>query len=130
VAEALQLPDPSDPVLLDRQVTLTIRIKLDDSVAAHKTLEGVELPAFDERGSIIELSRDMGEIAVQTGERLSIEVLAGSWTSEEVNPEVIRFTDTRSGDISQWIGKSIPARSQAWRLWYRIEEGNAPSYRS
>lgn len=129
VAETLQLPDPSDPVLLDREVTLTIRIKLDLSVVAHQIIEGVELPASDERGSVIDLRRDVGEVGVQTGESLSIEVLVGSWTSEEVNPEVIRFKDTLRGDASKWIGKSIPARSQAWRLWYRIEETGAPSYR-
>jgi hypothetical protein len=128
VAETLQLPDASDPVLLDRHVTLTIRLKLDDSIVAHQIIESVELPAFNERGSVIDLSRDVAALAVQTGESLSIEVIAGSWTSEEADPELIRFTETLRGDASKWIGKNLPARSQAWRLWYRIEEAKAPSY--
>jgi hypothetical protein len=101
---------------------LTIRIKLDGSVVAYQALQGVEIPALDERGSVIELRHDLGEVAVQTGESLSIEVLVGNWTSEKVNPEVIRFEDTLRGDIATWIGKRMPARSQAWRLWYTIEE--------
>jgi hypothetical protein len=128
VAETLQLPEPSDPVLIGGSVTFTIRIKLDESVVAHQILEAVEVPAFEPRGSVIDLSRDVGEVDVQSGESLSIEVLVGSWTSEEANAEVIRFKDTLRGDASTWIGKSVPARSQAWRLWYRIEESRPPSY--
>jgi hypothetical protein len=128
VAETLQLPDPGDPVLIDGNFTLTIRIRLDDSVVAYRALEVLELPAFEKRGSIIDLSSDVGEVEVQTAESLSIEVLAGRWTSEGADPEVIRFTDTLRGDASSWIGKHVPARSQAWRLWYRIEESGAPSY--
>jgi hypothetical protein len=128
VAETLQLPEPSDPVLIAGHVALTVRIRLDDSVVAHHILECVEVPSFEARGSIIDLSCDVGEVEVQTGESLSIEVLAGSYTSEEVNPEVIRFKDTLRGDASKWIGKRTPARSQAWRLWYRIEESRSPAY--
>jgi hypothetical protein len=128
VAESLQLPDPTDPALLGRHVTLTIRIKLDADVVAHKVLEEVELPAFDARGGVIEFSRcDVGEVEVQTGENLTIEVLVGSWTSKEPNPEALRFVDTLQGEASSWIGKSVPARSQAWRLWYRLEESRLPS---
>ncbi|MEP7274515.1 MAG: hypothetical protein ABI882_23695, partial [Acidobacteriota bacterium] len=130
VAEALQLPEPSDPALIGHRVTLTIRIRLDESVAVHQVLEDIELPPFDERADIIDLSRDLGEVEVQRGESLSIEVLVGSWNSEEVDPEVIRFTDTLRGDASKWIGKRIPERSQAWRLWYKLEEGGGPSYRT
>jgi hypothetical protein len=128
VAESLQLPDPTDPALLGRHVTLTIRIKLDDDVVAHKILEGLELTAVEARGRVIEFSRcDVGEVEVQTGESLTIEVLVGSWPSNEANPEAFRFVDTVRGDASGWIGKSVPARSQAWRLWYRIEESKLPS---
>jgi len=128
VAETLQFSEPGDPVLIAGHVTLTIRIRLDDSVVAHQTLERIEVPSFEARGSIIELSCDVGEVEVQTGESLSIEVLVGRGTSEEVNPEVIRFKDTLRGDASKWIGKNTPARSQAWRLWYRIEESRPHSY--
>ena len=128
VAETLQLPDSSDPVLIDGHVTLTIRIRLDDSVVAYQTLEGARLPSFEVRGSTIDLSSDVGEVEVQTGESLWIEVLAGRWTSEGANPEVVRFRDTLRGDASNWIGKHVPARSQVWRLWYRIEGARPPSY--
>lgn len=122
VADTLQVLDPADPGLLNRQVTLTIRIRLDRSVVVHRIIENLELPPFNERGSVVDLFRDVGELEVQSGESLSIEVLVGNWSSEDVHPEVIRFQDTLRGDISKWIGKSIPARSQPWRLWYRIEE--------
>jgi len=128
VAETLQLPDPGDPVLLERHLTLTIRIALDRTVMAYEIIEGIAVPAYDQRGSIIELNRGAGEIEVQAAESLSIEVLAGPWTSEEATPEAVRFNDTLHGDASTWIGRHVPARTQAWRLWYRIEEIGAPSY--
>jgi hypothetical protein len=126
-AEALQFPEPGDPVLIAGHVTLTIRIRLDDSVVAHHILERVEVPSFEARGSIIDLRCDVGEIDVQTSESLSIEVLVGSWTSQEVDPEAIRFSETLRGDSSNWVGNHVPARSQIWRLWYRIEESKPSS---
>jgi hypothetical protein len=122
VAETLQLPDPSDPALIGRPLTLTIQIRLDDSVVAHQILEGVKLPPFEARGSVIDLGCAVGEVEVQTGESLSIEVLVGSRPAAEANPELLRFGDTLSGDASGWIGRRAPTRSQAWRLWYTIEE--------
>jgi hypothetical protein len=130
VAETLQFPEPSDPVLIGGHVTFTIRIRLDESIVAHQILEGVKVPAFEARGCVIDLSRDVGEVEVQSGESLSIEVLVGSRTSKQANPEVMRFSDTLRGDASNWIGKSVPARSQAWRLWYRIEESGPPYHGS
>lgn len=127
VAETLQLPDPGDPALIGRQVTLTIRIRLDDDVVAHRTFEDVELPPFEARGGVVDFNCAVGEVEVQTGESLSIEVFVGSWTPVEPNPEDFRFRDTLRGDGSNWIGKSVPSRSQAWRLWYRIEEYRPPS---
>jgi hypothetical protein len=122
VAEALQFPDASDPALIGRRVTLTVRIKVDATVLAYEILEDIDLPSFKARGGVIDLSRDVGEIEVQTGESLSVEVLVGRWTWEEAGAEAIRFSDTLRGDASRWIGKIAPARSQAWRLWYSIEE--------
>jgi len=36
--------------------------------------------------------------------------------------DVMRFQDTLHGDVSTWIGQHTPARSQAWRLWYHVED--------
>ncbi len=120
VAEALQFPDATDPALFGRRVTLTIRIKLDSTVLAYQIVEGIDLPLFKEHGVIIELNRQVGEIDVQTGESLSVEVLMGRWKSQDPGSEAIRFSDTLRGNASTWIGKIAPARSQAWRLWYSI----------
>jgi hypothetical protein len=119
VVDRLQFPDPGDPALIGRRVLLTIRIRLNESVVAHHVLD-VDVPRFDHRGGIIDLKRDIGEVDVHAGERFSIEVLAGHWQSQEVDPGVVRFTDTRSGNASEWIGPRVPARSQTWRLWYHI----------
>ena len=122
VAEALQFPDATDPALFSRRVTLTIRIKLDSTVLAYQILEDIALPSFKAHGGIIELNRQVGEIEVQTGESLTVEVLMGRWQSEAADSEAIRFSDTLRGKASTWIGKIAPARSQAWRLWYSIED--------
>jgi hypothetical protein len=122
VAETLQFPDPGDPAVISGEAGFTIRLRLDESVAASRVFEGVKLLSFEARGSVIDLSCDVGEVEVQTGESLSIEVLVGSGISGQANPEDIRFTHTRLGNASTWIGKSVPPRSQVWRLWYRIEE--------
>jgi hypothetical protein len=124
IAERLQFLDPTDPVLMNRDVTITIRIRLDDDIVIQRTLESLEIPSFDARGGVVDLSFDVGEVEVQTGESLSVEVLVGSLKAMEPRPEIFRFIDTLRGDASSWIGKSIPSRSQAWRLWYRIEESN------
>jgi hypothetical protein len=130
IAETLQLPDPTDPEVIGRHFTFTIRIRLDDSVVAYQILEDTELPSFESRGSVIDLSREVGEVDVQTGESLTIEVIAGSWMSEDASTDVLRFKDILRGDASTWVGKHVPARSQLWRLWYRIEESAGPSYGS
>jgi hypothetical protein len=122
VAETLQFPDATDPALSGRHVTFTIRIKRDASVAAYEVLDDIDVPSFKPGGGIIVLSRGVGVIEVQTGERLSVEVLAGRWTTEEAEHEAIRFSDTLRGDASNWIGAITPARSQAWRLWYSIRD--------
>lgn len=122
VAEAVQFPDATDPALFGRRVTLTIRIKLDSTVLAYQILEDIDLPSFNAHGGIIELNRQVGEIEVQTGESLSVEVLMGRWKSEAADSEALRFSQTLRGNASKWIGKTAPARSQAWRLWYSIED--------
>jgi hypothetical protein len=127
IAERLQLPDPGDPALLDGKLTLTLQVKLSDSIVARQVLEGVELPSFDVRGAIVDIHRAMDYVAVQFGESLSIEVLAGAWSSGKTDAEALRFQDVLHGDASQWHGRRSPARSQAWRLWYSIEEFAGPA---
>ena len=127
VAETLQLPDPKDPVLIGDHVTITIRVRLDGDVVGCRTFEGIELPSLDERGGVLQLNCDLGKVEVQTNETLTIEVLAGCWKSTAPDPEVFRFRETLRSDPSSWIGKRVPARAQAWRLWYRIEESSPPS---
>jgi hypothetical protein len=122
VAKMLQLPDLSDPALMGRGFTITIRVKLDDHVAAYRILEHVELPALNTRGALVDLGLDAGVVEVQTGESLSIELLAGSWATEKPHSGAGRFSETLRGDASRWLGEHVPGRSQAWRLWYRIEK--------
>jgi hypothetical protein len=126
-AGTLQLPDATDPALLDRQLTLTLQIKLDDAIVAHQVIEAIELSSFDERGAIVDLHRTVGSVAVQTGESLTIELRVGAWYSGRDDPEALRFQDVLRGDASTWLGQHTPARSQPWRLWYTIEESGGPS---
>jgi hypothetical protein len=124
VVEMLQFPDPSDPVLIGREVTLTIRIRVGDFVVAHRVFECMQLPAFDARGSVMKLACDMADVEVRTGESLSIEVLAGcEMPGVGSSSDSVRFSEILHGDATEWVGRcAVPARSQPWRLWYRVEE--------
>jgi hypothetical protein len=121
VLERLQFPDASDPALVDGRLTMTARVRLDGSVIATRIIEGLIIPAFDARGSFVELSSHVGETVVQSGERLTIELLVGAWELEEVANDLVRFAATQDGDPSTWLGRHSPDRAQPWRLWYRIE---------
>jgi hypothetical protein len=123
VAETLQFPDPGDPALSGGAVTMTIRVRVDNFIAADRVFECLRLPAFDTGGSVIALASDLADVEVQTGETLSIEVLAGCEGAKAGSYAArLRFFDTLRGDASQWVGKCArPALSQPWRLWYRIE---------
>jgi hypothetical protein len=127
IATTLQLPDPRDPALIGGRLTATIRIRIGDDVIATRTLEQVELPSFDARGALIDLGWEVGEAEVQAWECLSVEVLAGAWSAQRpLDPEAMRFDDALRDDPAGWIGEHTPARSQTWRLWYRIEELATP----
>jgi hypothetical protein len=122
VAERLQFPDATDPVLANEPLTLTARVLLDGSVLATLDLDDVELPQFDARGGVIPLEEiELAEMVVQDGERLTVELLVGTWSEGYVDPQFVRFADTLSGDVSGWLGRHPPHPAQPWRLWYRIE---------
>jgi hypothetical protein len=124
IAEALQLPDPSDPALIDGRAVVSIRIRQDDDDGGGTPpppgcFQDIVLPSFEVRGGLNKLDGEVGAFEVQTGESLTVEVLAGR---ESTGREAIRFRETLRGEASSWIGKRAPAPSQAWRLWYRIED--------
>jgi hypothetical protein len=125
VAERLQFPDPADPALVDTPVTLTIRLRLNDSVVAAIVVDGIETASIGPRGSLFELDRQATAIE-KTGERLTIDVLAGRWGFERADPECIRFTDTLQTEQTSWLGSHSPGAKQCWRLWYRIETIDEP----
>jgi hypothetical protein len=123
VVESLQLPDPADPVLRNGQATITIRTLLDDDPLTPGPREpNMTFPTFEVRAGYNELNRDLGEIQMQTGESLTVEVLVGAWGAQRADAEAIRFRETLCGDAQSWLGCRAPARSHAWRLWYRIED--------
>ena len=123
VVESLQLPDPTDPALKNGHATITIRLKQDDDPTTPLPCQqNFTFPKFEVRAGHNELHRNVGEVEIQTGESLTVEVLVGTWGAQDADAESIRFTETLRGDASSWPGSRTPARSQAWRLWYRLEE--------
>jgi hypothetical protein len=123
VIESLQVPDPADPALKDGQVVITIRTLQDgDPTTPEPGQENFSFPTFEVRAGYNELNRKLGEVQMQTGESLTVEVLVGKWGAQRPHAESIRFTETLRGDARNWVGSRTPARSHAWRLWYRIED--------
>jgi len=121
VAEILQCPDPSDPALIGPHLSITIRVRLDATVVAQHTIEDLKVPHVETRGLVIGLDREIGTFDVQSGEALRVEALAGRPLPEASRHDAIRVQDTLHGDVSTFIGPHAPARSQAWRLWYRVD---------
>jgi hypothetical protein len=131
VATKLQIPDPRDPALIDGCIAMTVRIKLGHDVVANWILERAELPSFGVHGATIDLDQILGEIEVHAWDCLTVEVLAGRWSPRDaIDPESMRYEDSVYNDPAAWIGEHTPARSQVWRLWYRIEDsdGSYDSY--
>lgn len=122
VAETLQFPDASDPVLRGQHVTFTIRLWLNGDVVVYQTFEKVEIPSFGVRGAVIDLKRVVGEVEVQARETLTVELLVGKWALEPSSPEFLRFQHRLDGDASRWIGTKVPALAHPWRLWYGIQD--------
>ena len=132
VAERLQLPDPTDPVLVDirraavkagsTRFTITLRIALAGSVVTQAVMDDLEFPSFQLGGAFIDIDRDLYGGVVQSGESLVVEVVTGAAGPGQSAGEQVRFTDTLDGEPSNWVGSHSPSRSQLWRLWYRIEK--------
>jgi hypothetical protein len=121
VLERLQLPDATDPALVDGYLTLTARVRLAGEIIGVHTAEQIPVPAFDARGGFVHLDVPVAEAVAQSGERLSIELLIGAWSLGEFVPESVRFAATHVGEPSTWLGRHVPDSAQAWRLSYRIE---------
>ena len=121
VAERLQLPTPTDPVLVDGTITFTTRLSFAGTVAAVETFAKLRVPDFEPRGAVVALDRVVYEGFVQSGERPTLEVITGEHHLGTIEPESVMFTDTLEGEPSSWIGRHAPSRHQRWRLWYRIE---------
>jgi hypothetical protein len=120
-AERLQLTDPTDPVLVDRRFTVTVRLRAAALVLAAKVIEGIDLPPFEARGAIIGLDQVLYDGVIQSGENVVIEVVSGVVGHEPVDDDRVRFRTALDGEPSGWIGEHPPDARQAWRLWYRVE---------
>jgi len=127
VAERLQFPDPKDPALVNGRAIFTIRVRLGGTVVAHEVIEDVELPSLDDRRAVIDLDRVLYEGVIQSGERLLLELAAGSAGSEPASPDRVRFSATLGGHPSSWVGLHEPSAAHKWRLWYRVELGSGDS---
>lgn len=122
IAERLQIPDATDPALLDGRQSLTLRVRLDESIISSKTLDHIRIPRFGGQGALLKLDHKLLETYAQTGQTMTVELLVGAWTLEEPGSEPLRFTYTLADDPSTWLGRHAPDRTQFWRLWYRIEQ--------
>jgi hypothetical protein len=122
IATKLQLPDLGDPALVEGYLTATIRARVGDTIIGARTLQRVELASFEGRGAVIDLGLELAAAEVGPWESLAVEVLAGAISAQQpVDLEGIRFQDVLRDGPDRWIGEHVPVRSQAWRLWYRIE---------
>jgi hypothetical protein len=127
IATRLQMPDLRDPALVQGHVTATIRVRVGDDLVGERALERVKVASIDGHGAIIDLGQAVGEAEVQPWECLSVEVLAGASSARKpLDPDAMRFEDALRADPADWIGEHAPARTQAWRLWYRIEDVESP----
>jgi hypothetical protein len=121
VAEKLQFPDPSDPALVSGEINFTIQASVKGMAVAHRVVEKTAVPSFEARGGIMDLGDCVvGEFDLFSGQDLTIEILVGDVT-ENRGPDAVRFTDILRGPIAGWSKSRTPARSQPWRLWYRID---------
>jgi hypothetical protein len=120
VADRLQLPDPTDPELAGKTVTVTARISLSGEVVAHHVIDLGSVKA-DARRITADLERVLFEGSVQNGETLRVEILAGAVQRDAPGGEQTRYDETLTGAPDTWIGPQAPRLSDLWRLWYRVE---------
>jgi hypothetical protein len=121
VAQRLQIPDPTDPALADERPTITARVAVAGTVAAHTAIEEIDVRSFAAAGAVVDLDQVLFDGEVQSSEWLVVEVVTGAAERGRVAAERVRFSETLAGEPSSWVGNHAPSRSQAWRLWYRIE---------
>jgi len=126
VAERLQFPDPTDPVLADGHLTLTIRLRIGGVIVASEVLDGIGVSSLQPGGIFVALDRVLYQGLVQERERLVLDIFTGAAGREPVASERLRFEETLDGKPSTWIGRHIPNSTQPWRLWYRIEPTDKP----
>ncbi len=118
--EGLQFPDPTDPALVSARISLTLRVTLGHSVVVNEVIH-LEVPPFLPTGGLTRLDRLLYNGVAQSGEALVVEIYARDAKPGLVEAERLRFSDTLTGNPSDWVGEHAPNRSQSWRLWYRIE---------
>ena len=121
-AERLQLPDLTDPALAGNGATITIRLTISGSVVASDVFERAEIPSPTNKGVFIDLNRVIYDGFVQSGETLTLEVIAGQAERLPATAQQLRFSDTVADEPATWIGSHTPSQAQLWRLWYRIED--------
>jgi hypothetical protein len=126
VAERLQLPEPTDPAVVDGTITFTTQTSFTGTVAATEIFAQVEIPDFESRGAFVELDRVIYDGVVQSGEELTVEVVTSDTAHRAIDPEHVVFTDSLTGGPAYWIGRHTPSKHQPWRLWYRIERTDTP----
>jgi hypothetical protein len=127
VAERLQLTDPTDPLLIEGYLTLTVRARVEGSVIAGAVLEEIEVPEAGPRGLVVPLDLELGPFDVMDGDRLTVEVLAGVEDVALPPVQPARFGHTLEGRPIDWLGPHRPDTAYRWRLWYRIDQAGAAS---
>jgi hypothetical protein len=124
IPERLQFPDSGDPVLAEDSFRLVIVLRVNARVVAEHVLADVEEARPGGVLSLADPDGDLPIIALQTGERLTVECGVTVAVDRGGARRSLRFRDTLAGHPSEWIGTHPPARRQPWRLWYRIERAN------
>lgn len=131
LAERLQIPDLRDPMVAGtdeadwqrgaRRLAVTIRAIVGGVPSSDIVVESAEIERSARGDGWIMLDQPIFDGVVQSGEPLTIEVSAGQRGARHNGPETVRFAETLSGQPSAWGGSYIPAASQPWRLWYRVD---------
>jgi hypothetical protein len=127
VAERLQLPDPTDPSVIDGYLTFTVRTRVDESVLATAAFEEIDVREAGPRGVVVPLDLEFDPVDVMDGDRLTVEVLAAAEEAALPGAEPARFAHTLEGRPTDWLGPHRPDTAHPWRLWYRIERATATS---
>ena len=125
VAERLQLTDPTDPLLIEGYLTLTVRARVEESVIKSAVLKNIKVPQAGPRGLVVPLQLELGPFHVTDGDRLTVEVVAGAADVPLPRLQPARFRHTVEGRPVDWLGSHRPDTAYPWRLWYRIDQAGA-----